>query len=227
MVVGVICHRRRISGGHPSAGFAGQAGHRPPGHADHRLDSSLDGVRRLGGADRRVGDAAGGSGLLLSATRRRLPAVAGPRILDQLPTRKRRSGPVRDREFPSAADHSRGPSTPPVPRPATAALASAEVRLPSNALAEISDRELCLAWRVSFVLLQHLREIRHIQAQCRVVGLRQLDLDEMERRQPQGFARWLPAGARPASDPCRYLWPTDECSSDAREQDRRADDRPD
>lgn len=140
------------------------------------------------------------------------PSVAGSllllahRIGDQLPTKGRRSGPVRD---PSGLDPSRAPYAPRTVIPAPSAPALTELRLPSTALTEISDRELCFAWRVSFVLLQRLQEMRHIQAQCRVVGLRQLYLDEMERRHPQGFARWLLAGARPASDPSRYLQPTE------------------
>jgi hypothetical protein len=128
------------------------------------------------------------------------------RIGDQLPTKGRRSGPVPDR---SSRDLSCGPYSPGMASPATSAPALVEVRLPSTALTEISDRELYFAWRVSFVLLQRLQEMKHLQAQCRVVGLRQRYLDEMERRHPQGFARWLLAGARPASDPSRYLQPTE------------------
>lgn len=76
-----------------------------------------------------------------------------------------------------------------------------------TAVAALSDHELCFAWRVSFVILQHLRQSQDTLAQSRVVGLRQMYLDEMERRNRPGFTRWLMAGARPASDPTRYLLP--------------------
>jgi hypothetical protein len=75
------------------------------------------------------------------------------------------------------------------------------------ALAELDDAGLCLAWRRSFVALQ-----RAATPTCRadIVVLRVRLLDEMERRNPSGFALWLASGARAASDPTRYISPTPE-----------------
>lgn len=66
----------------------------------------------------------------------------------------------------------------------------------------LSDSELCLAWRISFTALQRSRDIAQ---QLRLVESRQEYLDELERRDRRGFVRWLTAGARPASDPSRYV----------------------
>lgn len=94
--------------------------------------------------------------------------------------------------------------TAPVTRPASVPDRNV-TRLLSTAVPALSDGDLCYAWRVSFLALQRLADQQNTLAQSRVVELRQLYLDEMERRNPQGFSRWLKAGARPASDPTRYL----------------------
>jgi len=75
------------------------------------------------------------------------------------------------------------------------------------ALTELDDAGLCLAWRRSFVALQ-----RAATPSCRadIVVLRVRLLDEMERRNPSGFALWLASGARAASDPTRYISATPE-----------------
>ena len=39
----------------------------------------------------------------------------------------------------------------------------------------------------------------------RVVGIRAIYLDEIERRRPDAFQAWLAAGARASQDPRRYL----------------------
>ncbi|MFI5615521.1 hypothetical protein [Amycolatopsis sp. NPDC051903] len=71
-------------------------------------------------------------------------------------------------------------------------------------VSSLSLDELCLAWRRSFVQLQHARDerIRHL-----VVSARQDYLDELERRDRHGFAKWLDSGARAASDPSRFVHP--------------------
>jgi len=66
----------------------------------------------------------------------------------------------------------------------------------------LSDAELCLAWRTSSTALQRARTISQ---QHRILTARQEYLDELQRRDPPGFAHWLSAGARPASDPSKYL----------------------
>lgn len=66
----------------------------------------------------------------------------------------------------------------------------------------LTDAELCLFWRISHLALQRHHIVAH---QLKIVTSRQEYLDEMERRNPAGFARWLYSGARPGSDPTRYL----------------------
>ena len=67
---------------------------------------------------------------------------------------------------------------------------------------DLSTPELVLMWRVSYTQLENARSHR---ARCRVVARRQACLDELERRDPTGFRRWLAAGPRAAGDPSRYL----------------------
>ena len=70
------------------------------------------------------------------------------------------------------------------------------------AVSALSTSELCLAWRRSY--LELLRATDDPTRQ-RVVRLRREYLDELERRDREGFARWLGSGARAGSDPQRYL----------------------
>jgi hypothetical protein len=66
----------------------------------------------------------------------------------------------------------------------------------------LTDPELCLAWRRSFVALQHTDDVEEL---TEIAGLRQQILDELERRNPNGFVDWLASGARAPSNPARYL----------------------
>ena len=66
----------------------------------------------------------------------------------------------------------------------------------------LSTPELCLAWRRSYLALL---DVTSSPARCKIVRLRQCLLDELERRDPDGFTRWLDTGARAGSDPGRYL----------------------
>lgn len=50
-----------------------------------------------------------------------------------------------------------------------------------------------------------LAETREPVARQRLVRRRQEALDELERRDPEGFARWLSAGATVDSDPAEYV----------------------
>lgn len=73
---------------------------------------------------------------------------------------------------------------------------------PDGPLGPLTDSQLCLAWRISFLALLRSPDLDRT---AHLVRRRQEYLDELERRNPAGFARWLYAGARPASDPSRYL----------------------
>lgn len=78
-------------------------------------------------------------------------------------------------------------------------------------VSELSDSELCWAWRNSFVAAQ--QATRDPDRLDRVSRRRQQYLDEIQRRDPGGFAAWLNAGARAASDPTRYVKFSDRAAS--------------
>jgi hypothetical protein len=61
---------------------------------------------------------------------------------------------------------------------------------------------LCWEWRRSYLAVVRASEPAEL---TRIVALRAAYLDELERRDPTGFRRWLDSGARAASDPGRYL----------------------
>lgn len=67
---------------------------------------------------------------------------------------------------------------------------------------EMTDTQLCRAWRQSFLGLQSARTVAH---RTRVVALRCSYLDALEARDPDAFHTWIAAGARAASGPDRYL----------------------
>lgn len=73
---------------------------------------------------------------------------------------------------------------------------------PATSLESLGLDELCHAWRASYGDLQRA-QTRWTREQ--IVEMRQSYLDELERRNPTGFAAWLDAGARAASDPGRFL----------------------
>jgi hypothetical protein len=66
----------------------------------------------------------------------------------------------------------------------------------------LSTSELCLTWRRSYLALL---DATSSPARCNIVRIRGCLLDELERRDPAGFTRWLDTGARAGSDPSRYL----------------------
>ena len=70
---------------------------------------------------------------------------------------------------------------------------------------QMSDAELCQAWRRSFVALQRARGLR---VRALVVQTRQLLLDEVEARYPAGLQAWLGSGARAAGGPDRFIGPS-------------------
>jgi hypothetical protein len=66
----------------------------------------------------------------------------------------------------------------------------------------LTDEELCLAWRRSFLGLERAHTTVALQD---VVRLRQAYLDELTRRHPSGVRAWFDSGARAAGGPDRYL----------------------
>ncbi|MGW7682371.1 hypothetical protein ACWGID_16630 [Kribbella sp. NPDC054772] len=67
----------------------------------------------------------------------------------------------------------------------------------------LSIEELCGVWSETVTQLAHDAGLRDRQA---VAEVRRICLDEFERRNPDGFHRWLDAGA--PANPSRYLLPT-------------------
>jgi len=70
----------------------------------------------------------------------------------------------------------------------------------------LTTPQLCEAWSISFEALH--RGSRADEGV--IVGLRQRYLDELERRNPDGFARWLDTSARPAGNPAGFILPTSQ-----------------
>lgn len=80
--------------------------------------------------------------------------------------------------------------------------AMASERFVPQAPQSMDDASLCMAWRRSFVALQRASSPG---GTWRIVQCRQEYLDEIERRNPEGFSAWLVSGARAAGDPSRYV----------------------
>lgn len=74
--------------------------------------------------------------------------------------------------------------------------------LPPSELGELTDEQLCQAWRASYMSLQQPSSASHKIA---TVAERQTYLDEFERRNPSGFVAWLASGARAPGNPLPYL----------------------
>ncbi|GAA4547566.1 hypothetical protein [Pseudonocardia xishanensis] len=78
----------------------------------------------------------------------------------------------------------------------------AEVHLRQVRPGSVSTLALCVAWQRSYGLISDPR-VRDRRGE--VAAMRQTLLDELERRDPQGFRRWLDTEPRPDGDPRRYL----------------------
>jgi hypothetical protein len=76
--------------------------------------------------------------------------------------------------------------------------------LPPSPTRDLPTDELCLIWRRSYFQLQRAAD-EHTRQQ--IIRARQECLDELERRDRAGFARWLASGARAGGDPRRFLSP--------------------
>ncbi|MEV0074730.1 hypothetical protein [Amycolatopsis sp. NPDC050768] len=121
---------------------------------------------------------------------------SGPKVLarpDQ-PRRHRRPAPLPNVQRGSVQ---RGSVRPVSVRP---------VSVRPVSVSSLSVEELCLAWRRSYVELEHVRDE---ESRYAVIAARQAYLDELERRDRQGFTRWLDSGARAAGDPSRFVRPAE------------------
>lgn len=78
----------------------------------------------------------------------------------------------------------------------------AAVAAPMVVADTVSTQALCAAWCRTYWLL---RDLPPGPACAQVLRTREGLLDELERRDPVGFHRWLDTGARAGSDPGRYL----------------------
>jgi hypothetical protein len=73
---------------------------------------------------------------------------------------------------------------------------------PPSELSDLTAEELCGSWRASYAALQHQPSAAQTMA---TVAERHRYLDELERRNPSGFAAWLASGARTPGNPLPYL----------------------
>jgi hypothetical protein len=144
----------------------------------------------------------GSSGLLLFV----LLLVASPRCISGL---RRRMAAVDVPGGRTPAGDPASPDQPPRKRwrlpPAEPSVRPQPTAPPMPDCASLDNDELCRTWRHSFVVLDKAEPGERLP----IVQLRQACLDELQRRDPSGFARWIGAGARAASDPGRYLFRRD------------------
>lgn len=73
---------------------------------------------------------------------------------------------------------------------------------PSDSLASLTTAQLCRAWQSSYVAAVRAANPAVLDGIARTRGRY---LDELERRDPVGFQRWIDSGARAASDPARHI----------------------
>ncbi len=144
---------------------------------------------------------------LREAVRSRWPSVFGP--LPEAAQKDVETAGVDSQDRPShrSPDHSvdRFSDQPGVRGgvPAGERSGSAQVALPVlPEPLDLTDDELCLAWRQSFRVLENSHSG---PAYLEVVRLRQAYLDEMQNRFPGGFETWLASGARAAGNPLPFL----------------------
>jgi hypothetical protein len=65
----------------------------------------------------------------------------------------------------------------------------------------LTDTELHQAWHTSTAALHEAQHRRDTWAQARLAAARRAYLDELERRDPEGFRRWLAVDAQPSWRP--------------------------
>lgn len=78
---------------------------------------------------------------------------------------------------------------------------TAEFLVPGNP-AGLTNRQLCVAWQMTHTMLA--RAAQGVQRD-ELVALRTRYLDELERRDPSGFRRWLESGTQFGDDPGRFI----------------------
>jgi len=71
-------------------------------------------------------------------------------------------------------------------------------------LRSLTDEQVFTLWRASFGRLERAPDA---VARERIASMRAEILDELERRDQAGFARWMEKGPRAASDPGRFMSP--------------------
>lgn len=101
--------------------------------------------------------------------------------------------------------HSGAPAPPPASEPAPVA-DDATLEVPDV----LEDADLCLAWCSSYVALQRAKTA---ESRLRLVTVRALYLDELERRNPSALAAWLSHGARAAAPPHTFVKGGGDCSA--------------
>ena len=78
--------------------------------------------------------------------------------------------------------------------------------LPLPDCSQLSDEALSRCWRMSWPALQNGPSPSPSTTDAlHLARTRERYLDEIERRDPRGFARWLSSGARAGSDPAKFL----------------------
>lgn len=120
--------------------------------------------------------------------------------------RQRSAGRLRPRRAPGPAA-----GLPSEPRPAGRPPSAGMVPL-LRPVGSLPTEALGREWLLSTSVLASLMDVGTRQS---IVRRRQELLDEMERRDRAGFARWLAAGPRPGSDPATFLHGDAAADSDA------------
>lgn len=96
-------------------------------------------------------------------------------------------------------------SAPPDHRPAGVAAPGSRSTTPAGPLPPVSGLPTWALGREWLRTTNALASRLQPAARASIVRRRQETLDELERRDPLGFARWLATGPRPGSDPAQYV----------------------
>ena len=164
-----------------------------------RQDTRDGAVPAATGLGRRLGLRAGGAtcagGLVLTGVVRLLGPASGSVVLTLLLLAAPLAWPWLRRRY------GRPPAREPWAAGCLEIVPAAEAPPPMRFEA-LSTSELCLTWRRSYLALL---DVAAGPGRCELVHMRECLLDELERRDRDGFTRWLDTGARAGSDPGRYL----------------------
>jgi hypothetical protein len=101
----------------------------------------------------------------------------------------------------------RGTSRSSAPEDLATALHALDMERAREVVHRLDLAGLCWAWTHSTGLLEEVPETPAVAA---VVALREVYLDEMERRDPSGFNAWIYSDAGTTDPPDRFLAPPDE-----------------